>query len=618
MSYTITRTDGTILLTLSDTKVDQLTTSLALIGKNVDSYGQYLNNDLVGLLENFAGLNQPRSPIVGQLWYNKVDGRMYVYGMDKVFKPVAGAQVTPTQPTIANQGDLWIDSGNNQLYFTPDGTNFTLVGPQYSAVSGKSGWLVETITDTAKNSQVVASLYSNNALLGIASAIPFTFEVAHNGMNSVQPGFNLNQSIPGIRFVGTATSADSVQGFSPNSYLANTGDQTLVGGLSIRSDNPGLYVGNNQNLQIYVDSTSTNIVHDTTDSLLRIRGVSSKNSTVAYFTALAVDSLNERVGLFTEIPQYPVDINGDTRIQGNLVVQGNVTNVQSTNLQINDKNIELAYGQSSPSDSVATGGGITLHGTTDHTITWVNNGSGWNFNDNTNITSTASSYLIGGNAVVNATSLGNVIKSAPGLTSLGILSVLTVTNVTIHDSTVQATGTNKTLYLSGTGTGTVDATGNRITSVAIPTGPYDATNKTYVDAGLQLVGSKGFTFSIDTTGMADPAIDILPYLNLALPIYNPSPYEYLNLGEGTRVRVICTNLSIAVPASPQQLITLNSSGVQVKDINNNTQTVIIQSGLAGIIPASTIIVPTVTRVVREYLVINQSGTLVWQGGSIVS
>ena len=133
-----------------------------------------------------------------------------------------------------------------------------------------------------------------------------------------------------------------------------------------------------------------------------------------------------------------------------------------------------------------------------------------------------------------------------------------------------------------------------------------------------MVGSKGFTFSIDTTGMADPAIDILPYLNLALPIYNPSPYEYLNLGEGTRVRVICTNLSIAIPASPQQLITLNSSGVQVKDINNNTQTVIVQSGLAGIIPASTIIVPTVTRVVREYLVINQSGTLVWQGGSIVS
>ena len=218
MSYTITRSDGTILLTLSDARVDQLTTSLSLIGKNVDSYGQYYNDNLVGLLENFAGLNQPRSPLVGQLWYNKIDGRMYVYGMDNVFKPVAGAQVSPTQPTIANQGDLWIDSDNKQLWFTTDGTSFTLVGPQYSPIAGKSGWLVETITDTAKNPQIVAALYNNNILLGIAAANAFTFDVAQSGMNSVQPGFNLNQSIAGIRFVGTATSADSVQGFTPADY----------------------------------------------------------------------------------------------------------------------------------------------------------------------------------------------------------------------------------------------------------------------------------------------------------------------------------------------------------------------------------------------------------------
>ena len=54
MAYTIKKSDGTILLTLGDTKVDQLTSSLALIGKNVDSYGQYYNNNLIGLLENFA------------------------------------------------------------------------------------------------------------------------------------------------------------------------------------------------------------------------------------------------------------------------------------------------------------------------------------------------------------------------------------------------------------------------------------------------------------------------------------------------------------------------------------------------------------------------------------
>ena len=177
MAYTITRTDGTTLLTLSDSRVDQLTTSISLIGKNVESYGQYYNNNLVGLLENFASVNQPRSPLTGQLWYNKVDGRMYAYGLENTLKPVAGALVSDTQPVSANQGDFWIDTVNKQLWFTPDGTNFTLAGPQYSEITGKSGWIVETIIDSAKNPQTVASLYNNDQLLAIAATAPFVFDV---------------------------------------------------------------------------------------------------------------------------------------------------------------------------------------------------------------------------------------------------------------------------------------------------------------------------------------------------------------------------------------------------------------------------------------------------------
>ena len=81
---------------------------------------------------------------------------------------------------------------------------------------------------------------------------------------------------------------------------------------------------------------------------------------------------------------------------------------------------------------------------------------------------------------------------------------------------------------------------------------------------------------------------------------------------------MCTNLSISVQASPPQLVTINSSGVQVRDVSNNIQTVITQAGLAGTIPSSTQLIPTVTRTVREYNVINQAGTLIWQGGTIVT
>ena len=89
MAYTIKNSDGTVLLTLADGTVDQLATSLTLIGKNVNAYGQYYNDNLVAMLENFASDGvEPRSPLYGQLWYNKLDGRVYVYSLDNVFKSV--------------------------------------------------------------------------------------------------------------------------------------------------------------------------------------------------------------------------------------------------------------------------------------------------------------------------------------------------------------------------------------------------------------------------------------------------------------------------------------------------------------------------------------------------
>ena len=52
MAYTIQKADGTILLTLADGTVNQAATSISLIGKNVNTYGQYYNNNLMGYFEN--------------------------------------------------------------------------------------------------------------------------------------------------------------------------------------------------------------------------------------------------------------------------------------------------------------------------------------------------------------------------------------------------------------------------------------------------------------------------------------------------------------------------------------------------------------------------------------
>jgi hypothetical protein len=118
---------------------------------------------------------------------------------------------------------------------------------------------------------------------------------------------------------------------------------------------------------------------------------------------------------------------------------------------------------------------------------------------------------------------------------------------------------------------------------------------------------------MDVTGMANPDTEIITYLNQLLPITNPSGFEYLNLVPGTRCRVLCGTLTINIPASPTQLINLSYDTTAVKDISNNTQTV-VKSGLAGSIPSTTQIIPTTAYVVRQYSV---APGLVWQYEGLV-
>ena len=69
----------------------------------------------------------------------------------------------------------------------------------------------------------------------------------------------------------------------------------------------------------------------------------------------------------------------DITIAGNLTVNGTTTTVNSTTLTVDDKNIELGS-VSTPSDTTADGGGITIKGATDKTLTWENSTSSWTFN----------------------------------------------------------------------------------------------------------------------------------------------------------------------------------------------------------------------------------------------
>ena len=88
---------------------------------------------------------------------------------------------------------------------------------------------------------------------------------------------------------------------------------------------------------------------------------------------LYVDHANQRVGVGTASPTEELHVVGDALVTGDLTVSGTTTTINTTNLNIEDKNITLNY-STGDSSSTAGGAGITIQdavdSSTDSTILW--------------------------------------------------------------------------------------------------------------------------------------------------------------------------------------------------------------------------------------------------------
>lgn len=109
----------------------------------------------------------------------------------------------------------------------------------------------------------------------------------------------------------------------------------------------------------------------------------------------------------TYLPLTGGTISSNLVISGNLTVNGTTTTINSTTVSVDDINIILGD-TASPSDATADGGGITLKGTTDKTLTWVDATDAWTSSEHVNLAS-GKAYYINGVSVLSGTALGDGI-----------------------------------------------------------------------------------------------------------------------------------------------------------------------------------------------------------------
>jgi hypothetical protein len=397
MPYTILKSDGTPVATISDGTTNTIATNLSLPGPNFVGYGQALNENLVYLLENFASNSTPAgNNLQGQLWFDKSNQILNVF-TQVGFSPVSGITTGTTPPVVQKDGDIFFNKNTNQLYISSAGS-FDLVGPLYTKLQGTSGAIPATVNDSVTiglTHNIIQLQFGNVVIATVSTDAPFIPTPGIPGFSYINPGITLNNTLASTAFnsnvVGNLTG--SVTGNLTGNVVATTLTGALTGNVTgnltgnvVATTLTGALTGDVTSTNGHITNLTTSNAQITAGNVTGITNLSATNSVLTNVTAGTMYSTNLSVA--------------------NLVVAGGsigglaslaVTNLSATNF--NSGNVTL------------TGG--TLSGM-----------------------STISATL----ATLNNITTGNIQATGGSLVSLGSISVLTAQATNFSSGNAQITG----------------------------------------------------------------------------------------------------------------------------------------------------------------------------------
>lgn len=267
---------------------------------------------------------------------------------------------------------------------------------------------VEQIEDAA------AVLFTNGTHSGIAA----TYDDANSKINLDVADFTITL---GGDLTGSAT-------------ITNLGSATLnatiaANSVALGTDTTGDYVGS---VAAGTGITLSNTGVEGGTFTVTNAGVTALTGTaneveVSSSTGSVTVGLPSNVTVTTDL-----SVGGNTTISGNLTVNGTTVTVNSTTISVDDKNIELGS-VTTPSNTTADGGGITLKGATDKTFNWVNATGAWTSSEDLNLL-TGKVYEINGTTVLSSSALGTGVTGS-SLTSVGTITtgVWNGTDIAIAD-----------------------------------------------------------------------------------------------------------------------------------------------------------------------------------------
>jgi hypothetical protein len=347
MAYQVDRFNGTFFVSVGDGTIDT-TSDLRLVGKNYAGYGELQNENFLHLLENFSNTTPPPKAISGQIWYDSGNKKLKFFDGTR-FKSASGAEIGPTAPSGLQTGDFWFDTSAEQLYAW-SGTEFVLIGPETSPDLGASAFTTVVVKDENDGDHIIAKLTISNTVIGVLSKDDFRLKVPDSnipGFDRVRKGFTLINTIEannGITsddhyYWGTASAARGLVG--PTNNLLTFNDLVLQSQLGSFDDN-GFYVGDQNDLRVWIESGVDPIIESTQEApvIIRINNTSNIRRDVAIFTKDAVlPGIGNFYDLGSSVNNWKTTYSSS--FIGNLTgsVTGNTTGIHTGNLRATDNSV---------------------------------------------------------------------------------------------------------------------------------------------------------------------------------------------------------------------------------------------------------------------------------------
>lgn len=331
MPYDINFTDiSKTALTVDDQSLNT-ETDLTFVGKNYPGYSQFIGENFLHLLENFASNSEPSNPVAGQLWYktgvdtSPAQPKLMIFDGTR-WTEASGIKKGTTQPAaeISVVGDLWVDVANQQLYLYT-GAVWILVGPgfnQGSLTGVKAEEIIDRDTNTGK---YVLVFYVADSPVIIVSKYDFYPKVAIAGFSRIRQGVNLSTLNFATFDSASGEFVNKLWGTSEKSNALIVGTNTVPAANFLRSDTVsttnyainirnggGLIIGDSLETSLTTSSSGAILNHKTPGSPIILQTTTAGGNT----KSVVIVTSTERVGINNGSPDEALDVNGNILTNG--------------------------------------------------------------------------------------------------------------------------------------------------------------------------------------------------------------------------------------------------------------------------------------------------------------